>query len=80
MPKKNYKILNYTEHLLKLASTVSGCISISAFSSSVDISVGIASSEATLKICVITVGIKKYKPVINKKKKKLDKVGITLSI
>ena len=80
MPKKIYKILNYTEHLLKLASTVSGCISISAFSSSVDISVGTASSEATLKICVITVGIKKYKPVINKKKKKLDKVGITLSI
>ena len=80
MPKKIYKILNYTEHLLKLASTVSGCISISAFSSSVDISVGIANSEATLKICVITVGIKKYKPVINKKKKKLDKVGITLSI
>ena len=49
MPKKIYKILNYTEHLLKLASTASGCISISSFSSSVDISVGIASSEATLK-------------------------------
>ena len=31
--KKTWKYLNYVEHLLILASTVSGCVSISAFSS-----------------------------------------------
>ena len=36
--------------------------------------VGIASSAATIKICVITAGIKKYKSVIKKKKKEHDKI------
>ena len=31
--KKTYKYLNYVEHLLILVSTVTGCISISAFAS-----------------------------------------------
>ena len=35
--KKICKILNYTEHLLILASTVTGCVSISAFASFVSI-------------------------------------------
>ena len=35
--KKICKILNYTEHLLILASTVTGCVSISAFASLVSI-------------------------------------------
>ena len=34
---------------------------------------GITSSEAGIKICVITVGIKKYKSFIKKKKKKKKK-------
>ena len=31
--KKTCKYLNYAEHLLILASTVTGCVSISAFAS-----------------------------------------------
>ena len=64
-------ILNYTEHLLISASTVSGCVSISAFASLVGVSVG---SAATIKICKITARIKKYKSIIKKKKKKHDKI------
>ena len=36
--------------------------------------VGITSSATGLKICAITAGIKKYKSIIKKKKKKYDKV------
>ena len=66
--KKFCKVLNYTEHLLILASTVTGCISISALASVVSISVGITSSAITIKISVTTAGIKKYKSIIKKKK------------
>ena len=54
------KVLNYTDHLLILASAVTGCLSIFTFASLVGIPVGIASSAATIKLCVITAGIKKY--------------------
>ena len=57
--KKTCKCLNYVEHLLILASTVTGCVSISAFASLVCFSVGITSFAVGLKICTITVGIKK---------------------
>ena len=40
-----------------LVSTVTGCVSISDFSSLVGIPVGIASSALGLKVCVITAGI-----------------------
>ena len=50
--KKIHKILNYTEHLLFLASIVTGHVSISAFASSVGIPVGIESSAGTTKISV----------------------------
>ena len=43
---------------------------ISAFVFLVDIPVGIASSEATIKVCAITAANKKYKSIIKKKKKK----------
>ena len=72
--KKTCKYLNYVEHLLILLSTVSGCISISAFASLVAILVGITSSAVGINICAITVGIKKYKSIIKKKKKKHDKL------
>ena len=45
-----------------------------AFVSLVDIPAGITSSALGLKICVITAGIKKYKSIIKKKKKKHDKI------
>ena len=55
-------------------STVTGNISFSAFASLVGIHMGITSSEKGLKICAITAGIKKYKSIIRKKKKKHDKI------
>ena len=66
-------ILNYVKHLLILASTITGFVSISAFTSLVAVPVGITSSAVTLNICAITEGIKKYKSVIKKKKKRHDK-------
>ena len=57
MSKKQEKvctILNYIEHFLILVSAVTGCISISAFASSLGIPIGkIASSVIGLKTCEI---------------------------
>ena len=72
--KKVYKILNYTEHLLILASTIAGCVWISGFASLVGIPVGIASSSMRIKICVLTATIKQYKSIIREKKEKYDKI------
>ena len=77
MSKKHKKVcttLNYIEHFLILASTITGCISISAFVSLLGIPIGITNSAIGLKICAITVGIKKFKSIIKKKKKKHDKI------
>ena len=57
--QKTCKYLNYVEHLLILASAVTGCVSISAFASLFCFPVGITSSAVGLKICAITAGIKK---------------------
>ena len=57
--KKVCRTLNYVEHFLILGSRITGCISISAFASLVGIPIGITSSSIGLKICVITVAIKK---------------------
>ena len=57
--KKICNILSYTEHLLIIASTIAGYVSIYAFASFVGIPVGIASSTAMIKICIKTAGIKK---------------------
>ena len=57
MSKKYKKVcttLNYVEHLLNLASAVTGCISISVFASLVGIPVGSTSSAVGLKVCTIT--------------------------
>ena len=56
--------MNYIEHLLILASAVTGCVSISAFGSLLDISIGITSSAVWLKVCAITAGIKQSKTVL----------------
>ena len=61
-------------HLLILASTVTGCVSFSALASLFGIPVNIASSAITIKISVITAGIKNNKSIIKKKKKKYDKI------
>ena len=75
MSKKHKKlctILNYAEHFLILASAITGCVSISAFASSVVVSIGILSSAVGLKICAITAAIKKYQSIIKKKKRSLN--------
>ena len=55
--KKVYITLNHIEKC-NLASTITGCIIISAFSSLAGIPIGITSSAIVLKICVITAAIK----------------------
>ena len=62
MSKKHEKVCktpNYIEHFYVLASTITGCVSISAFASSVGIPIGITSSATGLKTCAITTGIKR---------------------
>ena len=70
--KNGYTVLDYIEYQLTLIFTVSGCVSISAFALA-GVHIGITSSEIELTICVITAGIKKYKSIITKEKKKHDK-------
>ena len=77
MISKKYKkvstILNYIEHLLILASTITGCISVSTFASLCGIRIGIKSSPIGSKIAA---GIKNHKSKIKKKKKKHDKIAL----
>ena len=66
--------MNYIEHLLIIISTITGCVSISAFASLVGISIRITSFAIGVKICIITTGIKKYDLMNKKKGKKHDKI------
>ena len=62
MNRKHKKVcttLNYIEHFLILASTITGCISISTFTSFLGILIGITKSAIGLKISAIATGIKK---------------------
>ena len=77
MSKKHKKVcgvLNYIEHSLIVISTITGCVSISAFVSLVCIPIGIMSSAIGLKMCAIAAGIKRYDSIIKKKTKKHDKI------
>ena len=74
--KKVCTTLNYFEQFLILPSTITGCISISAFASLLGVPIGITSSVIGLKICAVAAGIKKYKSIIKKKKKKYDKIAL----
>ena len=60
--------------MLVLAATITGCVSISAFASLVCVPIGITSSAIGINICANTAGIKRYKSIIKKKKKKHDKI------
>ena len=71
-PKNVCTSLNYIEHFLILASTITGCLFISAFASFIGIPIGITSSATVLTFCAITAGIKKYNSII--KKKQHDKI------
>ena len=61
--KKVCRVLNYMEHSFNAISTITGCVSISAFASLVGIPIGITSSAIGLKNCKITGKIKKYKSI-----------------
>ena len=66
MSKKLEKICatsNYIGHVLILASTITGCVSISASTYLIVISIELTSSTTGLKIFEITAGIKKYKSI-----------------
>ena len=66
--------MNYIDHSLIVISTITGCVSIFSFVSLVGIPIGITRSATGLKICAVTAGIKRYKSIIRKKKKKHDKI------
>ena len=72
--KKTCKYLNYVEQLLILASPVTGCVLHSVFTSFPCVHVGLTSSAVQTKICAITARIKKYYPIMKKKKKKHDQL------
>ena len=68
--QKTCKYINYVENLLILASTITGCVLISSFSSLVCVPIGITSSAVGINICAVTIGIKKYKSIIKKTTRK----------
>ena len=63
--KKVCRVLNYIEHLLILVSTVTGCVSISDFTSLVGIPIEITS--------LVTAGNKKYKSITKERKRSMIK-------
>ena len=71
--KKVCRVLSYFDNSLIVISTITGCVSISAFASLVGSPIAITSSPIALKICVITTGIKKHKSINKKNKGKHDK-------
>ena len=72
--KRGCRVLNYIEHLLIVISTITGCVSISAFACLVGVPIGITSYAIGLKMCVTIAGIKKHKSINKKNKKKHDKI------
>ena len=64
------RVLNYIDYIIIVISAITGYVSFSGFASLVDIPTGITRFAIGLNICAITTGIKKYKSIINKKKKK----------
>ena len=59
--KKIWKYSNYFTYLLILVLTVTDCVSVSAFASLVCVPVDIKTFVVGIKVCAITIGIKKYK-------------------
>ena len=80
--KTTCKYSNYFEHLLILVSTVTDCVSISAFASSFPVPAGITSSEVGIKVGAITRGIKNYKSIVLLEKAKsnaIDTIEVLIS-
>ena len=74
--KKTCRTLDCLEHSLLFIPAVTGCVSISVLAYLDGIPIGITSSRVGLKICAVTTGIKKYKSIIKKKKKKYDNIAL----
>ena len=68
---------NYIEHVPIMISKITACVSISLFALFVGIPRVIAISVVGLKLCVTTVGIKKYKSIIKKRGKSMVKTVLT---
>ena len=66
--------MNYIGCFFVVTYTITGCVSIFAFASLVDIPIGITSSANGLEICAIISQIKKWKSIVKKKEKKHDKI------
>ena len=58
-----WRILNCFEKFLPFVSAVTGWVSVSAFASVVCVPGDTLSSKVELKICGITLGIKKYESI-----------------
>ena len=66
--RKGCITLNYIEHFLILSSTVTGCISNSAFACLIGNPFEITRSATGFKTCTIMAWIRKYKSIIKKKR------------
>ena len=55
--RKACTTLNYIEHFIILATTVTGCISNPTFASLIGISIGVKASPIRLKVCATAAGI-----------------------
>ena len=81
--KKHKKVcttLYCIKNLHIFASKVTGCVYIPAFASLAGIPVGIVRSASAKQICIGTAGIKKYKSIIKKKRKKHAKIVLLQSV
>ena len=65
--------LNYIERFLIRVSTIIGSISISVFAFLLGIPIATTSSAIESKVCAVVARTKRFKSIINKKKKKRDK-------
>ena len=65
------------QHFPILAFAVAGCISVSDFASFLGIPIRITTSATGLKMCVTTAGIKKYRSIIKKRKRKHNKMVLS---
>ena len=68
--KNGFMALNYIEHFLVLAFVITGCTFMSDSTSLVGIPISFMNSTIGLKICAITAGIKNYKPIIKRRRRK----------
>ena len=76
--KKTCNYFNRVQHFHILAWIIASCVSTSVFASVFCVPVGITSSPVGIKLCAITARIKKYKPIIKKKRKENNNDKIVL--